>query len=371
MNNNDDTDALQQAVQQACDASSAINIQGGHSKLFLGKGDAANTVSTLSHTGIVNYEPTELVVSVRAGTPLIELIDELAANGQMLPFEPPQHRGATIGGVLACGLSGPARPFTGSARDYVLGVRMINGQAQHLRFGGDVMKNVAGYDVSRLQIGAYGSLGLLLDASMKVLPVPQHELTIVSTRSTADDYSYISGLGRQALPVTAAAVHGYTQYIRLSGTEAAVKSAAKLLEGEIDSSADAFWAALRDQTLDFFNTDKTLWRISVAEYAQNLPLTGKWLYDWAGAQRWLCTDESPESVFAAAAAAGGHAIRYGIKNDAPRFQPLTGTAQRLQQRLRDSFDAERLFNPGQFHPELDPANTPDTHFKKKHEQAAS
>ena len=355
MNNNDDTTALQQAVQQACDTSSAINIQGGNSKPFLGRGDAAITVSTLNHTGIVNYEPTELVVSVRAGTLLKELTAELAANGQMLPFEPPQHEGATIGGVLACGLSGPARPFTGSARDYVLGVRMINGQAQHLRFGGDVMKNVAGYDLSRLQIGAYGSLGVLLDASMKVLPIPQYELTLVSTRSTADDYSYISGLARRALPVTAAAVQGNTQYIRLSGTQAAVKSAANQLEGDVDTSANAYWLALRDQTLDFFTTDKTLWRISVAEYAEPLALSGEWLYDWAGAQRWLNSSEPPDVVFAAAAAAGGHAIRYGANHDSPRFQPLTGTAQRLQARVRDSFDSQRLFNPGQFHPEFDPA----------------
>ncbi|MEE9335801.1 MAG: glycolate oxidase subunit GlcE [Granulosicoccaceae bacterium] len=353
MNTNDDTAALQQAVQQACDTSSAINIQGGGSKSFLGKGGAVSTVSTLNHTGIVNYEPTELVVSVRAGTLLSDLTKELAANGQLLPFEPPQHDGATIGGVLACGLSGPTRPFTGSARDYVLGVRMINGQAQHLRFGGDVMKNVAGYDVSRLQIGAYGSLGLLLDASMKVLPVPQYELTLVSTRASTDDYSYIGGLARRALPVTAAAMQGNIQYIRLSGTEIAVKSAAKQLEGDIDSDANAFWPGLRDQSLEFFNTSKTLWRISVAEYAPVLPLSGDWLYDWSGAQRWLCSDEAPEAIFAAAAAVGGHATRYGTDDTALRFQPLTGTAQRLQKRLRDSFDADRLFNPGQFHPEFD------------------
>jgi len=362
MNNNDDTAALQHAVQQAIDTNSAVNIEGGNSKAILGKGSASTTISTLNHTGIVSYEPTELVVSVRAGTLLSDLNAELAANGQSLPFEPPQHKGATIGGVLACGLSGPARPFTGSARDYVLGVRMINGQAQHLRFGGDVMKNVAGYDIARLMIGAYGTLGILLDASMKVLPIPQHEVTLVANRSSANDYSYISGLARRALPVTAAAVLGNTQYIRLSGTEVAVKSAMVQLEGDVDESADAFWPALRDQSLDFFNTNKTLWRISVAEYAESLPLAGEWLYDWAGAQRWLCTDESPEAVFAASAAAGGHAIRYGVDNARPRFQPVSGTAQRLQSRLRDSFDAHRLFNPGQFHPEFDSNN--ETHLNQ-------
>jgi len=359
MDSRDNTDTLQQTLQEALENLAPFNIQGGGSKDFLGKGTAANTVSTLEHTGIVSYEPTELVVSVRAGTPLDDLIDELAANGQRLPFEPPQHAGATIGGVLACGLSGPARPFTGSARDYVLGVRLLNGKAQHLRFGGDVMKNVAGYDVSRLQIGAYGSLGLLLDASMKVLPLPQYEVTLVASKSQQNDYSTISGLAQRPLPVTAAAVLGDTQYIRLSGTELAVKAAAQQLEGDIDDTANHFWAKLRDQQLDFFSTDstdKTLWRISVAEYADALPLEGEWLYDWAGAQRWLCTNEPPERVFNAAANAGGHAIRYGADNAATRFQPLAGTALMLQQRLRDSFDAERLFNPGHFHPELSPSH---------------
>jgi len=197
---------------------------------------------------------------------------------------------------------------------------------------------------------------VLLDASIKVLPLPQYELTVVATNKTANDYAYISGLARRALPVTAAAVWGHTQYIRLSGTELAVKSAAKQLDGDIDDSighgASSFWSQLRDQTLDFFNTDKTLWRISVSDYADVLPLEGEWLYDWSGAQRWLCTDEPPERVFAEAASAGGHATRYGTDNTVTRFQPLTGAALKLQRRLRDSFDADQLFNPGHFHPEL-------------------
>ncbi len=353
MENTDNTNAIKEAVQQALDAKTPVVITGGGSKDFLGKSDAATTISTLQHTGIVNYEPTELVVTARSGTPLQELVDELKANGQRLPFEPPMHPGATLGGVLACGLSGPARPFAGSARDYVLGVRLINGQAQHLRFGGDVMKNVAGYDVSRLQIGAYGTLGLLLDASMKVLPIPEAEITLVSTRQ-AHDFSYIRRLGRLPVPVTAAALLGDRQYIRLSGTELAVQSAAQQLEGDIDPEAEQIWAALRDQTHPFFKSEQTLWRISVAEYTDHLEhLDGEWMFDWAGAQRWLKSSEPAERVFAAAADAGGHATRYGIDNSLPRFQPLSGVMARLQKRLRDSFDADRLFNPGHFHPELD------------------
>ncbi len=349
---NDNTDALQQSIQQARDAGSAITITGGGSKAFLGSGSAPNSVSTLQHSGIINYEPTELVVTVRAGTLLKDLSDVLYANGQSMPFEPPHHDGATIGGVLACGLSGPARPFTGSARDYVLGVRIINGKAQHLRFGGDVMKNVAGYDVSRLQVGAFGTLGLLLDASMKVLPIPEHQITLVSSLKQANDYRYISALARRPLPVTAAAVIGQQQYIRLSGTELAVNTAAKQLDGDVDNNGEQFWNDLRDHRLAFFDTEKTLWRVSVADYAEPLAIEGEWLYDWAGAQRWVKTDEPADVVFSKAAEAGGHATRYGTDNALPRFQPLNGVAQKLQTRLRDSFDADRLFNPGHFHPEL-------------------
>lgn len=279
----------------------------------------------------------------------------------MLPFEPPQFPGSTIGGVLACGLSGPRRPFSGSARDYVLGMRVINGQAQDLSFGGEVMKNVAGYDVSRTQVGAWGTLGLLLDTSMKVLPCPEKELTLMQESSEHDAAAFAAFL-RRPLPLSGAMLLGTRRYFRLSGSESAVLAAARELGGEELSDAASIWSAVRDQTHDFFNyeADETLWRLSVADYMPAISIKGEWLYEWAGAQRWLKTKLPAIDVFAAAANAGGHAIRYGggdATTDA--FQPLHGPMQRLQARVRDSFDPDRLFNRGRFHPELDTAISTD------------
>lgn len=361
MNSNDDSAGLIERVQAAVASATPLRIEGGNSKQALGNRSDDETVVTLptsSHSGVISYEPTELVITVRTGTPLDELNQTLHDAGQMLPFEPPAFAGSTIGGVLACGLSGPRRPFNGSARDYVLGMRVINGQGQDLSFGGEVMKNVAGYDVSRLQVGAWGTLGVLLDTSMKVLPVPEMELTLCHQVPEQDTSSF-APLLRQSLPLSAAMLIGNQRYLRLSGSESAVRAAASLLGGDEVDDHNTLWAAVRDQTHDYFTrqsdtADQTLWRISVTESVQSLPLAGEWLHEWAGAQRWLKTSESGAAVFKAAAAVGGHAMRYSAAvSDEPAFQPLDGPMQRLQTRVRDSFDPHRLFNRGRFHPELD------------------
>ena len=310
----------------------------------------------LSHSGIISYEPTELVVSVRTGTPMIELNRILAESGQMLPFEPPVLPASTIGGVLACGLSGPARPFAGSARDYVLGTRVINGQGQDLSFGGEVMKNVAGYDVSRLQVGAYGTLGVLLDVSMKVLPRPEAELTLVHAATPNDTQSF-AALLRRPLPLSGAMLIADRRYLRLSGSEAAVSAAAGVLGGDTLSADESdIWQRVRDHEHEFFKPldgNRRLWRVSVADHAPALDLPGEWLHDWAGAQRWLQSDASADDIQRAAHANGGHATRYcaGPPGESA-LQPLEGVMRRLQSRVRDSFDAQRLFNRGRFHPEL-------------------
>lgn len=361
MISNDDSAALLERVRQAAASATPLNIVGGDSKRHLGNrhadADSFATLSMLSHAGIISYEPTELVVSVRSGTPMTELNRVLEEAGQMLPFEAPVLPGSTIGGVLACGLSGPRRPFAGSARDYVLGTRVINGQGQDLSFGGEVMKNVAGYDVSRLQVGAYGTLGVLLDVSMKVLPGPESELTLVH-ESQADDTRAFAALLRRPLPLSGAMLIGERRYLRLSGSEAAVAAAARELGGETLSADEAgVWQAVRDHEHAFFRdaADGTrLWRISVADHAPAVDLPGRWLHDWAGAQRWLYTAATAEEIYRAAKAVGGHATRYAAgPADEPAFQPLEGVMQRLQTRVRDSFDADRLFNRGRFHPELD------------------
>ncbi|NND89845.1 MAG: glycolate oxidase subunit GlcE [Granulosicoccus sp.] len=361
MNDSDESAGLIDTVRQAASSAVVLRITGGDSKKRLGNRISADATdqafSTLSHTGIISYEPTELVVSVRAGTPLQRLNQVLDDAGQMLAFEPPEFPGSTIGGVLACGMSGPRRPFNGSARDYVLGTRIINGQGQDLSFGGEVMKNVAGYDVSRLQVGAWGTLGVLLDVSMKVLPRPEAEMTLVQDANAEDTQSFISLL-RQPWPLSGAMLLDNRRYLRLSGSEASVRAAARELGGEAPDTEDAgIWQSVRDQSHHYFldrSEGQTLWRISVADHAPELALQGEWLHEWAGAQRWVKTRQSADEVFQAARSAGGHAIRYdeGPAGE-PAFQPLEGAMLRLQSRIRDSFDRERLFNRGRFHPELD------------------
>ncbi len=356
MLNQDRTDQLVDHVRDALSTKTPINIVGGNSKHFLGRSQPADSLSTIEHSGIVSYEPTELVVTVRSGTSMQSLNALLRDNGQMLPFEPPVLDTGTIGGVLACALSGPARPFAGAARDYVLGMRVINGQAQALRFGGEVMKNVAGYDAARLQVGAYGTLGVLLETSMKVLPLPEAQITVQQELSQANDTTAIVEFMRQPLPISAAAIINKTLYIRLSGSESAVNAAAKTIGGNRLDEDVLFWQSLREQSHAFFKDTRPLWRISVPEFTGTLDIEGDWLLDWAGSQRYLKSDVSAAEIYAVALDASGHATCYSpelLPADTPLFQPLNGAMQRIQARVRDSFDANRLFNRGRFHPELD------------------
>ncbi len=379
---------MDQVVAAARDGTPLV-LQAGGSKHFIGgtrnggsgkptaRSDAPETgaLAVNGHCGIINYEPTELVVTVRAGTPLAELERTLHEAGQMLPFEPPRFPGATIGGTLACGLSGPRRPWAGAARDFVLGMRIINGLGQDLHFGGEVMKNVAGYDVSRLHVGAFGTLGVLLDMSMKVLPQPAEELTLVVENAEADDAASLIPASRQSYPLFGAAVIGSKRYLRFSGSDAALKAAVAHWRGEVVADTETPWDALRDMTHPFFTGDngsgvaadgvragagdeRVLWRLSLPPAVPmadlKRSLEGDWLIDWGGALRWLKSDVPARTVFATAARFGGHAIRYSVGGEPGEiFQPLSGTMQRLQSRLRDSFDPQRLFNPGRFHPELD------------------
>ena len=358
----DQTEALAEQVQQAVTEQQPIDITGSGTKHFLGQPVAANKneqhhrLNTTDHVGVVSYEPTELVVTVRTGTPLKELNNLLSDNGQMLPFEPPVLGAGTVGGVLACGLSGPARPFAGAVRDYVLGMRVINGQAQTLRFGGEVMKNVAGYDAARLHVGAYGTLGVLLETSMKVLPKPAATMTVRLEHENELDTGLLQPLLRRPLPISAAAIIGREHVVRLSGSEAAVNAAAKMIGGDADSDGDAFWTELREFRHSFFSDNRTLWRISVPDFSTKLSLSGDWLYDWGGAQRFLFSDVPASEIYSAVAAARGHATCFTpdkLAPGTPVFQPIEGAMASLQTRVRDSFDSHRLFNRGRFHPELD------------------
>ena len=349
-------DALIETIRQAAATRSSLNIVGGDSKHFLGVTEAADTLCIQPYSGIINYQPTELVVTVRAGTRLQDLNTALAAEGQMLAFEPPEFGGTTIGGALATGFSGPRRPFSGSARDFMLGVRLINGHGHDLKFGGEVMKNVAGYDISRLQVGAYGTLGLLLEASLKVLPIAECECTLHHSLVTEHDVSALIKLRRQPLPLSAGMVIDRDQYIRLSGSASAVQATVRELGGEQVEDGYQLWAAVKDLRHPFFDNTRTLWRLSVSEFAPAIALNGDWLMDWCGAQRWLKTDAPAAEVFAATAAVGGHATRFAsTDNPDAVFQPLTGAMRHLQKRVRDSFDPHRVFNRNRFHAEMDKA----------------
>lgn len=324
-----------------------LNITGGGSKAFYGREPFGEPLDVSEHRGVVNYYPSELVVTVRAGTLLAELEQILAEQGQMLAFEPP-HFGAsaTLGGTIACGFSGPRRPFAGSVRDSVLGCRLINGKAEVLAFGGEVIKNVAGFDVSRLMVGALGSLGVLLEISLKVLPRPEVEMTCRFELSVAGALTRMIELASGALPVSGLGYDGRQLFVRLSGAGQAVKAAAARIGDDAQSVDSAYWQELNEHRLEFFATELNVWRISLPPAAKPLTLAGDWLYDWAGGLRWLKTEEPAERVFAAAAQARGHALMFkGQNRGGDVFQPLAGKLRQLNQGIKLAFDPYGLFNP--------------------------
>jgi glycolate oxidase FAD binding subunit len=351
MADNDCTQELLEQVRDARAAGAPVAPQGGNSKHFLGHVVQARTLSTAGHRGIVGYEPTELVVTARSGTSLAELEARLAENGQMLAFEPPRFDDSgTIGGTIACGLSGPRRPYAGAARDFVLGVRMVNGLGQALRFGGEVMKNVAGYDLSRLMTGSMGTLGLLLDVSMKVLPVPERTETRVFAHTTQEALRMLNEWASAPLPISGGChLDGHT-YLRLSGTEGGVASAVSTLGGEALAPEDALWAELREHRLEFFTREgPPLWRIALPSTTAPLALPGECLIDWGGGLRWLRSDADAGAV----GAAGGHATAFrGHPRERPVFHPLPPAMLRLHQRVKAALDPGGLFNPGKMYPEI-------------------
>lgn len=347
-----DSDLSQELADavRAAGARAPLHIIGGGTKHFYGRAARGEPLSVAGHRGIVSYEPTELVITARAGTPLAEIETALAERGQLLAFEPP-HFGAraTLGGTIACGFSGPRRPYAGAARDFVLGAKIINGKGEILSFGGRVMKNVAGYDVSRLMVGALGTLGVLLDVSLKVLPRPPLETTLAFALPAPQALSRMTTLSGQASPLSAACHIGDTLYIRLSGAEQTVRAARGKLGGEEMRDDAAFWRRLREHELDFFAGDAPLWRVSVPPTAALARLPGTWLIDWAGAQRWLKSDARATEVWDWAGAAGGHASLFrGGDRAGEVFHPLSPALTQLHINLKQAFDPAGLLNIGRY-----------------------
>jgi glycolate oxidase FAD binding subunit len=350
---NDASAELEERMLRAAAEGTPLDIVGGGSKSFLGRITQSEPFEVRAHRGVVAYEPTELVLTARAGTALTEIEALLAANGQMLAFEPPHFgAGATLGGTLACALSGPRRPYAGAVRDFVLGIKVLSGEGRSLSFGGQVMKNVAGYDVSRLMVGAMGTLGVLLEVSVKVLPLPAKTTTLGFTLDAAAAIEQMNAWAAKPLPLSGAYHDKNRLYIRLSGTPGGVAQAVERLGGDVEEDAGR-WHALREQELEHFDTEAALWRLSVPPATLPLTLAGETLMDWGGALRWLKSEAPGEEIRAAAAKVGGHAtlFRNGDRR-AEVYHPLPRPLLELHQRLKASFDPKGILNRGRMYADL-------------------
>ena len=344
----DQTQALTEAIRQAHDNQCPLRIIGGDTKRFFGQA-LGEALSTAGHRGILRYHPTELVITARSGTPLAEIETMLVAHNQMLAFEPPGFGdAATLGGTVAAGLSGPRRFSAGAARDFVLGVSCLNGRGELLRFGGEVVKNVAGYDAARLMAGSWGTLAVLLDISLKVLPRPETELTVSQGMAPEFALEQANRLAGRPLPLTGAAYDGTRLWLRLSGSGAGVAQARQLIGGDIEHDGHAFWTDLKEQRLAFFRDPRPLWRIAVAPATPPLALAGDWFYDWGGALRWLKTERPAREIHTAAQAQGGHARLFRGGTAAPRdgaAPELSPALAQLHRRLKQAFDPRGILNP--------------------------
>jgi glycolate oxidase FAD binding subunit len=350
------TDFIESARGRIYDAVAndcSLRIRGGGTKDFFGGALIGDVLDTREHSGVIAYDPSELVLTVKAGTPLAEVESTLAASNQCLPFEPPHFgEGATIGGSVASGLSGPRRPYAGSVRDYLLGAKLLDGRGELLSFGGQVMKNVAGFDLFRPHAGALGTLGLLLELSFKVLPKPEAAVTRVFESDAASAIVLMNRYAGQPLPLSGAAWHDGQLHLRLSGNAAAVRAATARLGGEDDPNGAGWWADLREHRLPFFLDDSVpLWRFAVKSTTPPLNLGDK-LIDWGGGLRWVRSECSIDSLRAVARAAGGHvtAFRNGPRSAA--FQPLSPALMALQRKLKQAFDPQGVFNRGRLYPDF-------------------
>ena len=349
-------------IRTAAKSKTPLFIRGGGSKDFYGNSmnrDGHDILSAAAYTGIIDYDPTELVMTARAGTPLADLETELQKQNQMLGFEPP-HFGpeATLGGCVASGLSGPRRVYVGAARDFVLGIRMLDGNGSNLHFGGKVIKNVAGYDISRLITGSMGTLGLLLEVSIKVLPIPPFELTLRMQMKEAEAIEKMNQWAGKPLPISATCFYENNLTLRLSGAESAIRAARTKLGGELISDGPIFWNSIREQTHPFFQSGSSLWRLSLKSNAPPLKLLGQQLIEWGGALRWLaCSGEHMDTeeniVRSESILANGNATLFrSNKRSDSVFHPPGPQMIKIYQRIKEKFDPVGIFNPGRMFREL-------------------
>lgn len=340
-------------IRQASAAGAPLNIVGGNTKSFLARRRDGESVSTAGHTGVVSYDPTEMVITVRAGTTLADVESVLGESGQILGFEPPRLGDAsTIGGVISSGLSGPARPYRGRARDFVLGIEMVNGLGEVLRFGGRVMKNVAGYDVSRLVAGASGVLGLISEISIRVVPKPAVEKTLTWQLDADEARAKMRTIASAPWPITAMCADASGLRVRASGSPEAVNDAVHQLQPDRADDDVEYWVQIRNLSLEALQPlpQKPLWRLSVPPASADFGAAAE-LYDWGGAQRWLRSGAEPETLKQAAIACGGYAQCFHSVEPRSEFLSMPDPALwPLTQRLCRSFDPAGIFNRGHHFP---------------------
>jgi glycolate oxidase FAD binding subunit len=356
---------FKEQIQSAITNQQSINIRGGNTKHWYGDVPHGVTLDARAYQGILDYQPEELVITVCAGTPLKEVESSLAEKKQYFAFDPPCFGSeATIGGMIASGIAGPGRGQYGGLRDYVLGTKIMDGRGQVLSFGGKVMKNVAGYDVSRLLPGSLGTLSLLLEVSIKVLPQPAKTQTLKFEIDQAQAIIQMNTWASQPLPLSASAWIGNSNggelWVRLAGANAAVEAGISKMNQLIKSQlipveeASLFWQSVKEQEHSFFKeSNEPLWRFAINPLSPPLPFENQTLLEWYGGQRWIKGHLSAPHARQIAHQHGGHATLFrGAKLEGESvftplsFNPLTAPLEVVQQRIRQTFDPHSVFKTG-------------------------
>jgi glycolate oxidase FAD binding subunit len=351
MHDSDFIRTLCTSIQQANSSKQSLQLSAGGSKSFYGNQIFAPPLDVSANIGIVDYEPSELYISARNGTLLSEIESTLEASNQMLPFEPPHFTSqATLGGTVACGLSGPRRAYANSMRDCILGTNIVNGKGEYLQFGGNVMKNVAGYDVSRLMCGAFGTLGILTQISLKVIPKPQSEITIAIEVNQNEALETMNAWMQTQLPISATYFNNDVLYVRIAGLEKTTKKVHENIGGERFQDSDTFWKNIKDHQADFFQTDLPIWRVIIPSNTPVLSISGESCLEWNGGLRWIKSSEDAQHIINQCQTANGHATLFKAKTKANDCLPsISPKLQNLHLNLKSSFDPNHILNPGRMY----------------------